>query len=141
VSGSNLVGVCFFGAACEGSGSDDDSGTGSGGASGGSAGSAGTGNANLPGVDPNTRLVDLTNEQAAELCDWMAGLYGGYGATHPCSTGSVQFYTSKEICVTVNLSFTCPTATVGDLETCELSKVPSGGCDFSDPSCDDIGCT
>ena len=182
LSATVLAGVCFLGAGCSESGSDDDSGsgaqggmpsgggggTGGGGASGGtgggagtmgtggtsggtgtggiaggrggSGGSAGTGNTDLPAIDPNKLVSDLTDEEKAELCDWMVGLFGGYGMTTQCSVGSVQTFPSQELCVMAGLSFTCDTVTVGDVEACELSKVPSGGCDFSDPSCDALRC-
>jgi hypothetical protein len=113
---------------------------GAGGTAGGSGGSAGTGGADLPDIDPNTLVADLTDEEKAELCDWMVGLFGGYGVTTQCSVGSVQTFPSQELCVTAGLSFTCDTVTVGDVEACELSKVPSGGCDRSDPSCLALHC-
>lgn len=186
VSGTVLVGVCFLGAGCGESGSDDDSGddaqagmpsggsagTGSGGASGGtgggggttssggaatggdggsasgsggttggSGGTAGTGNTDLPDIDPNKLVSDLSDQEKAELCDWMVGLLGGYGMTTQCPAGSVSTYPSQEVCVAAGLSFRCDTVTVGDVEACQLSMVPSGGCDSSDPSCDALHCT
>lgn len=107
----------------------------------GNGGSAGMGNADLPDIDPNKRIADLTDQEKAELCDWMVGLFGGYGVTTQCPAGSVQTYPSQELCVTAGLSFRCDTVTVGDVEACELSMVPSGGCDSSDPSCDALHCT
>jgi hypothetical protein len=147
VSGTVLVGACFLGAGCGESG-DDDSSPGSGGqASGGSpgtgggGGSSGTGNAGLPAIDAGKLIADLSDEEKAELCDWMVGLFGGYNMTTPCTAGSVATFPSRELCVTAGLSFRCDTVTVGDVEACELSKVPSGGCDVSDPSCDALHCT
>jgi hypothetical protein len=126
--------------------------TGSGGAtaSGGSGGtgagaggtSAGTGSGdNLPDVEPATRLTALDTDQKSVVCDWVAGLYGGYGVTTQCPAGgSSQTFPSRDVCVSVGLKYNCLTVTVGDVEACELSAVPSGGCDRSDASCKALYC-
>lgn len=159
--GATLVAACFLGPACGGSGSGGDSSGGTGaqagipsssgvGATGGAAagnggttggtgaaGASGPGGA-IPDIDPDTLVTDLTDEQKAELCDWWVGLFGGYGMVTQCPVGSVATFPSQELCVTVGFTFGIQTVTVGALEACELSKVPSGGCDRSDPACDRV---
>jgi hypothetical protein len=122
------------------SGSGGDATGGSGGGSGGS-GTGGTGaTGDLPHIPPETLVSDLDDEQKAELCDWIVGLFGGYDVTTECTVGSVKTFPSQELCIQAGLSFTCQTVTVGDVEACNLSQVPSGGCDRSDPSCLPLHC-
>jgi hypothetical protein len=114
--------------------------SGSKGGSGESGGAGANGGAsNLPDLDPNTDIADLTDEQKGELCDWYVSLYGGYGVTTECGGGaSTRTPNNRDQCVGIT-TFSCP-VTVGEYEACSLSEVPSGGCNRSDPSCDPVFC-
>jgi len=112
------------------------------GQAGGEAGTAaggGAGAGNLPDLDPNADIADLTEEELRELCDWQVGLFGGYDVTTPCGTSSTTTYTDQDQCVAAT-KFRC-TLTVAQYEACNLSLVPSAGCDRSDPSCKALYCT
>jgi hypothetical protein len=88
-----------------------------------------------------TKLTALDSDQKGAVCDWMAGLYGGYGVTTQCPAGgSSQTFPSRDVCLSVGLKYNCSTVTVGDVEACEQSAVPSGGCDRSDASCKALYC-
>ena len=114
---------------------------GKGGSESGSGGTGGSGNSS--GLDPDALITSLTDPEKAQLCDWMVEPFGGYNVTTECPTGqvkSVKTFPSQESCVMFGLSFTCMTVKVSDVEACQLSKVPSGGCDRSDPSCLALDC-
>ena len=132
------------GAGASGAGASTTGGSSGAGARGGSSGAGGSGGtaggSDLPSVPPETLVQDLDDAQKAEICDWMVGLFGGYDVTTECPVGSVKTYTNQEQCVMAGLSFTCKTLTVGELEACRLSEVPSGGCDLSDESCKRLQC-
>jgi hypothetical protein len=84
--------------------------------------------ASLPPIDPNARIVTLTNMQLGELCDWMETQLGGYGQVAQCSVGSVQQPANQAVCV-MEITFQplCP-VTVRDFETCIQEEAPSKGC-------------
>jgi hypothetical protein len=39
-------------------------------------------------LEPQESLVRLSSDESAQLCDWLAGLYGGYGKSVSCDGGS-----------------------------------------------------
>jgi hypothetical protein len=127
-----------------GTGTGGDAGTATSGQAGisGDAGSIGTtagagGASDLPDLNPNEDVADLTSEEMGELCDWYAGLFGGYNVTTVCPAGgSSQTPRDQAFCVTYT-KYRCP-VTVAQFETCMLSTVPSGGCDT--PDCDPLFC-
>jgi len=104
------------------------------GATGGGAGASG----GLPDLDPNADVATLTPEQQGELCDWWVGLFGGYNVMTPCEGGSSLTAPNQALCLNM-LKFHCPVK-VSQFEACELSTVPSGGCDTSDLSCHALFC-
>jgi hypothetical protein len=96
----------------------------------------------LPSVDPETNLLDLTPDEKAELCDWGVEMLGGYGARNTCSNGStIQNYADQAQCVAMGYMFACKTVTVGDVERCTMARVPSGGCDSPKDACGALYCT
>jgi hypothetical protein len=116
------------------------SGAGQGGGAGESGGTGANGGAsNPPDLDPNADIAALTDEQKGELCDWYVSLYGGYGVTTQCGGGSsTRTPDTRDQCVGLT-TFPCP-VTVAEYEACNISEVPSGGCNSSDPSCDPVNC-
>ncbi|HYJ10055.1 MAG TPA: hypothetical protein VEX18_13625, partial [Polyangiaceae bacterium] len=109
---------------------------------GGSNATGGTGGIpDLPSVDPETNLRDLTDDEKAELCDWDAETLGGYGKRTTCSDGStVQNYTDQAQCISFGFTFSCLTVTVGDVERCTIARIPSGGCDSPSAECGALYC-
>jgi len=75
------------------------------------------GGSGLPGNKP---LTDLTADDMKKVCDWAAGLYGGYGKETPCKDGKTTFRTeaSAEACVSENAVSPSCTATVAEFEAC-----------------------
>src|SRR5262245_45764978 len=72
------------------------------------------------GLDPNTRLVDLSAADVGTLCDWVAGRFGGYGEGVTCSDGlTVSARQTRELCL-MDYQIAAPscTVTVGDVQTC-----------------------
>jgi len=117
--------------------SGGDSSAGNSGAGGSSAG----GVPGAPALDPALRLRDLTPEQKGVLCDWDVAALGGYGVSTPCPTGgSVKNYTDRAQCVSIGLKYSCPSATVGQLEACTLAQAPSHGCATPDAECRALYC-
>jgi len=91
-----------------------------------SVGSCGTNASSTSGVPLTTRLDALTPEQKAAICDWVAQLYGGYGAHLSCGgLDTLDAPTTQADCVS-NMDATSCAATVADTEACE-----------KDTSCDD----
>jgi hypothetical protein len=84
-------------------------------------------------LDPGMLLVSLSQDQATQLCDWMANLYGGYGSSVTCDGGSSDFGgqlsgpTDQMSCtaqfVVFKTQFASCQETVGRLQTCLQSQV------------------
>jgi hypothetical protein len=77
------------------------------------------------GVTAGTRIVDLSEADAAALCDWAAARFGGYGHGVTCMDGfTVTARQTRELCMMdyKSVSSTCP-VTVGDIEACTNQSV------------------
>jgi hypothetical protein len=98
-------------------------GSGCGGSSSSDAGTDAGSDVSGPGL--NTRLVDLSEAEAAALCDWVAGRFGGYGQGVTCGDGlTVSARQTRELCVMDyrTVSSTCA-VTVGDIQACANQAV------------------
>jgi len=116
-------------------------GTGTGGGSGGvDGGNDGSRDPNLPPIDPNLLVSDLTDVQRAQLCDWASSQFGGYGVVTTCPDGrTISGDKDQATCVAQGFKYRCP-VTVGEVETCTLAEVPSKGCDFPFDQCHALVC-
>ena len=56
-------------------------------------------NGSFPSVAATKKISELTAAEKGELCDWYAGLFGGYGHMTECGASSVQVYTSQAVCI------------------------------------------
>jgi hypothetical protein len=78
------------------------------------------GGSGTSGLPASKRLVDLTDGEKAQFCDWAVAKFGGYGTRTTCN--SVAFpYADQAACVADSPSATStPTcqATVGQMEAC-----------------------
>ena len=86
---------------------------------GGGLADTGKSSSGLPG---GKRLIDLTDTEKGQLCDWMVGFSGGYGHTADCGTGMpILNYPDRAACVKDSSSATATpncAATVKQLEDC-----------------------
>ncbi len=84
-----------------------------------SSSSTGSGSSSGPGIDPSTRLADLTPAERATLCDWSAQQMGGYDLKIRCDDGGdYETPPSQAWCVAHwALGPNC-SATVGQAESC-----------------------
>ena len=100
---------------------------------GGSTVTGGGGDGDAPTDIPASTLTsDLNDTQKAELCDWHAGVFGGYGHSVNCGMGMVAFPADQATCVAISFSGFCNKATVGQFEDCVRSQIPSNGCNITD---------
>ena len=83
-------------------------------------------------IPASTLASDLNDTQKAELCDWHAGVFGGYGHSVNCGMGMVAFPPDQATCVAISFSGFCNKATVGQFEDCVRSQIPSNGCNLTD---------
>jgi hypothetical protein len=74
------------------------------------------------GLDPKSRLADLTRSQLAALCAWKIEVLGGYGKRYVCNqTKAVTTYTRSQCRqLSAPTSDRC-SATVGDDERCVIA--------------------
>jgi len=87
------------------------------------------------GVDGDTKAADLTTEQATDVCDYTAQLFGGYGAQATCGNSQV-FIRSREACIADLGRYldSCP-VTVAQIEAC-AEAVGTNLCMLStEPAC------
>jgi hypothetical protein len=63
------------------------------------------------------QLRTLSGAERAQLCDWIAARFGGYGKTLKCADGSRSSRDSQAECVESLTGLDCE-ATVGDADTC-----------------------
>jgi hypothetical protein len=84
-----------------------------------------------PPIDGSTLIDDLTSIQKGELCDWYyVDLGVGYGSTVSCGATTVLNRADQGDCVSdLNFTSLCM-VTVSQVETCDLQKAPSRGCDL-----------
>lgn len=80
----------------------------------------GSGGVDKPTISSTTKIKDLTDPQAAEVCDYTSDVEGGYGYSKMCGDGvTLNVKKDQATCVASlkSLSASC-TATVGDAEAC-----------------------
>jgi hypothetical protein len=76
-----------------------------------------------PDIDPSKRVLALTPNEEAYLCNWLAGEWGGYGGALRCEGGggTLAAPLSQPHCLMVldlpRWTRTCP-LTVGQFESC-----------------------
>lgn len=79
------------------------------------------------GVPGDKKLVDLTQAERAQICDWSMGKLGGYGVTCNTSDWTAMSYPDQAACVddapTASTTPDC-TATVKQDEACVSSLKP-----------------
>lgn len=69
------------------------------------------------GVDTSKTIAELSSSEKKQLCDWQAGINGGYGKSTSCPDGlTVSGPKSQSACV-AKFPSTC-NAPVGDVESC-----------------------
>ena len=94
----------------------------------------------LPPIDPSVDMMNLTDAQRRQLCDWKNAQLGGYGLTTDCGGGNkAQMDENQEKCLTSGLVTRCP-VTVRQFETCVLAQAPSHGCVFPFEQCRVLVC-
>jgi hypothetical protein len=94
-----------------------------------------------PALPADERILDLTDDDEAELCDWMALEAGGYGVMTPCTTGgSTANFTDRAECLAAALAGACPSDTVGRVVICTLTEAPIHGCARGDDCANLLEC-
>ena len=68
-----------------------------------------------PNVDGSKQVSALSTTDKTSMCDWFAGLVGGYGSTPSCSMAVITAPPSKSECLT---SFPSCAVTVAMFEVC-----------------------
>jgi hypothetical protein len=89
------------------------------------------------GLPRGARVVDLTPEQAAQFCDWLNQLQGGYHQHADCNGQPVSTDVDQASCVQAipDLLFACPSLTVAAVEDCTVAQGPDL-CNFNTvPAC------
>src|SRR5579862_9550493 len=71
---------------------------------------------------PQSRIIDLSSDQSAAVCDRLAMAYGGYGVTVPCDSGT----TSSGDHVGVQAPLTAPANQAACVAQFQMLK--NGGC-------------
>jgi hypothetical protein len=88
-----------------------------------------------PAIDPSREARTLSGDEQGALCDWAAGVLGGYGQTADCGSGiSVANYQNRTECVRTAFPSSC-TMTVAEFETCIRAEGPSHGCVLPSDEC------
>jgi hypothetical protein len=81
--------------------------------------------------NPDAPLSALTEAERGDLCDFMAGLYGGYGKAFVCQGQTVdQGPANRAACLQEVATWNCA-ATVGQFESC-FTRIGAAlaACDF-----------
>jgi len=89
------------------------------------------------GLDPNQPVNALSTTEWAELCDWAAGRFGGYGRSITCADGNrIGAQSSKDACVSdyARLGPSC-TLTVDDVQSCINGAVEPTPCQHVPGEC------
>jgi len=87
------------------------------------------------GVDPGDAdspryLTDLTLSERKKLCDWTAGIGGGYGTSVKCDGGQyVSNFTNQQACLDSFLG-ACYGVTITDWEACRNKEVSDPCADY-----------
>lgn len=92
--------------------------------------------ANASGVPQASVIGGLSDAAKGQLCDFAAGLWGGYGCTVPCDGGLALTFSKDVATCKSRFKPTC-TATVADYEACMKLDAADrcAGRVFADPAC------
>jgi len=107
--------------------------------SGGTSSSSGTPalpNGPTSGVDETKKLSELNATEKAQLCDWEAGILGGYNHKTTCSGGSSTTNAASQSACVSKMPATCE-ATVQEIEDCSKidAKDPCAFAILTAPEC------
>src|SRR5581483_3970585 len=105
---------------------------------------AGWGSSSSPAVDGNTQISATTNADKVNLCNWYAGLAGGYGSMPACSMALLMAPPSEADCVStfpdcavpVSTFEACVQTVIAAQKTCTQASIASAQ---SDPNCAAVG--
>jgi len=97
-----------------------------------------------PGVNGSTQISAATAADKMNLCDWFAGMAGGYGATPACAMALITAPPSEAECVStfpncavpVSTFEACIRAIMAAQDTCTAASISAVQ---SDPSCTTVG--
>ncbi len=84
------------------------------------AGCGGGSSSNPPPVDGTKQISSVSAADKASLCDWFAGLVGGYGTPETCSMAQLSAPTDQADCLS---SFPSCAVPVSTFETCVQAMV------------------
>jgi hypothetical protein len=106
-----------------------------------SAQASGFVDAALPDVDAATRADALDPAQKAQLCDWLNGLRGGYGAViaGPGDASLRKTDPDQATCVATRFDYACP-ITVGQIDLCLLAEANAEAGAFPFENCRPLTC-
>ena len=97
-----------------------------------------------PPVNGNTQISAATDTDKMNLCNWFAGLSGGYGSTASCSMALITAPPSEADCVSTFPDCTAPVSTfeacvrvvVSAQATCTQASISMAQ---QDPNCTTVG--
>jgi hypothetical protein len=106
-------------------------------------GGSGTSDGNPP-VDGNTQISAATNTDKMNLCNWFAGMAGGYGSPSTCSMALITAPPSEADCVStfpdcavpVSTFEACVRAIIAAQNTCTQASISMVQ---ADPNCTTVG--
>ncbi|HYP99283.1 MAG TPA: hypothetical protein VER96_11495 [Polyangiaceae bacterium] len=91
-----------------------------------------------PNIDSGKAILDLTDDERAELCDWNALMLGGYGQTIDCRAigGTTHItFADRAQCLAVGFAHTCRSVTVSDYVQCIVAQAPTHSCTYPSDAC------
>jgi hypothetical protein len=97
-----------------------------------------------PGVNGSTQISAATEADKMNLCNWFAGMVGGYGATTSCSMALIEAPPSEAECVSTFPNCAVPVSTfeacvrtiVAAQNTCTQASITGAE---TDPNCNTVG--
>jgi|KBSMisStandDraft_5_1062788.scaffolds.fasta_scaffold1695817_1 hypothetical protein len=105
---------------------------------------AGCGGSSSPNVNGSTQISATTDADKMSLCNWFAGLSGGYGSAPTCSMAVITAPPSEAECVSsfpdcavpVSTFEACVRTIVAAQNTCTQASIAMAE---SDPNCATVG--
>jgi hypothetical protein len=97
-----------------------------------------------PGVNGSTQISAATEADKMNLCNWFAGMVGGYGAAPTCSMALIEAPPSEAECVSTFPDCAVPVSTfeacvrtiVAAQNTCTQASITGAE---TDPNCNTVG--
>ena len=97
-----------------------------------------------PGVNGSTQISATNDAEKMNLCNWFAGMVGGYGATPSCSMALIEAPPSEADCVSTFPDCAVPVSTfeacvrtiVAAQNTCTQASIAGAE---TDPNCNTVG--